>query len=265
MQIAFPTNIPPSDAANVYRVSINGYSFNVYSQSFLGLGGDDARKYVKAYNYSANNGGVDCYASTATSTNTQEKSGVQLYPINQVTGTYPYPSNTNLLTPWTSLSVNSLLLTLNAIYSASNCSNMYNTIEDQVTSLPRNNYGTFNDGTQVTIASFKTNIETSIAPFVGTDNFFYTSNDLRYSPSTGFIPSIFQANLDSYCTGVVANNVNAQNVCPNGNFMNSYLFGTSGLFTNSSATFAGVLNPANPAGDTVLTWTRGYLLLKYAN
>ena len=265
MQIAFPTNTPPSDAANVYRVSINGYSFNVYSQSFLGLGGDDARKYVKAYDYNTNNGGVACYASTATSTNTQEKSGIQLYPSNQVTVNYPFPSNTNLLTPWTTLAASSLLLTAPPNYTPSNCSNMYNTIEDQVTSLPRNNYGTFNDGGQVTIASFKTSIETSIAPFVGTDNFFYTSNDLGYSPSTSFDPSVFQANLQTYCTGSVADNVNAQNVCPNGNFMNSYLFGISGLFTNSSAIFAGVVNPANPAGDTVLTWTRGYLLLRYAN
>lgn len=83
MQIAFPTNTTPSDIANVYQVTINGYTYNVYSKTFLGLGGDDARKYVKAYNYDNNNGGVGCYAATATADNTKEKSGIQLYPSDQ--------------------------------------------------------------------------------------------------------------------------------------------------------------------------------------
>ena len=267
MQIAFPTNTPPNDAANVYPVAINGYSFNVYSKTFLGLGGDDARKYVKAYNYSANDGGTACYASTATSTNTQEKSGIQLYPSDQVTtGIYPFPTNTYEGIPWTTVPVSSLLLVGSSSYSAPTCSAMYDSIVNQVTSLPRNNYGTLSEGGQVTMASFKSNIESSTAPFVGTDNFFYTSKDVGYFPQTGFVPLTFQEALSTYCTGIVpvANNVNAQNVCPNGNFMNTYLFGTSGLFTSSSATFAGVLDPKNVAGDTVLTWTRGYLLLKYA-
>ena len=265
MQIAFPTNTPPSDPANVYPVTINGYSFNVYSKTFLGLGGDDARKYVKAYNYSANDGAAACDASTATSANTEEKSGVQLYPSDQVTGSYPFPSNTYEGTPWTTLSASSLLLVGSPNYSVPTCSSMYNTIVNQVTSLPRNNYGTFNQGDPVTMASFKVNIESSTAPFVGIDNFFYTSNDIGYSPSTGFDRTAFQTNLNNYCTGSVADNFNAQSVCPNGNFMNTYLFGTSGLFTDSTATFVGVLNPANLADETVLTWTRGYLLLRYAN
>lgn len=266
MQIAFPTHTTPSDAANVYPVLINGHSFNVYSKTFLGLGGDDARKYVKAFDYNANNGGAACDASTATPDNTQEKSGIQLYPRDQVTGSYPFPTNTYEGTPWTTLSINSLLLVGSPSYSVLTCSGMYNTIVNQVTSLSRNNYGTFNEGGQVTMDSFKANLQSSTAPFVGTDNFFYTSKDIDYSPSTGFDPTAFQQHLNHYCTGSsVAPTFNAQSVCPNGNFMNTYLFGTSGLFTSSTATFAGVLNPKNIAGDTVLTWTRGYLLLKYAN
>lgn len=268
MQIAFPTNTSPSDADNVYLVTINGYTFNVYSKTFLGLGGDDARKYVKAYGYSSNNGGIDCYASTATPSNTKEKSGIQLYPSDQVhlPEIYPFPANTGYLdTPWTLVSVNELLLVGWPTYNDITCSNMYNTIVNQVTSLNRNSYGTNNEGANATMSSFRDKLQSSNSPFVGIDNFFYTSDDLEYSPSTGFNPAIFQQNLQNYCTGSVATNFNAQSVCPNGNFMNTYLFGPSGLFTGSSATFAGVLNPANPAGDTVLTWARGYLLLKYAN
>lgn len=274
MQIAFPTNTPPSDAANVYRVTINGYTFNVYSKTFLGLGADDARKYVKAYNYSTNDGGVGCYAASATSNNTQEKSGIQLYPSNQVIfGSYPFPTNAAYLnTPWTTVPnipttgyVGSLLLTGSSVYDGNFCSSLYETTVNQVTSLERNSYGSFNEGAIATMASFKSNLQTSIAPFVGIDNFFYTAKDLDYAPQTGFDSAIFQLNLQNYCTGSVADRFNAQNVCPNGNFMNTYLFGVSGLFTGSSATFSGVLNPANAANETILTWTRGYLLLKYAN
>lgn len=266
MQIAFPTTTAPSDDANVYSVAINNHAFNVYSKTFLGLGGDDARKYVKAFNYNLNDGGVACYAATATQNNTEEKSGIQLYPSNQVTSNYPFPTNIAYLdTPWTNLPNTSLLLTTSPSYDGSVCSSMYNTINTQVTALARNNYGTFNQGATVNLASFKADLQTSNAPFIGTDNFFYTARELSYDVSTGFDPTIFQQNLYNYCTGSVADNVNAQNACPNGNFMNTYLFGPSGLFTNSTATFAGVLNPANAANETVLTWTRGYLLLKYAN
>lgn len=274
MQIAFPTNTSPSDAANVYRVLINGYSFNVYSKTFLGLGGDDARKYVKAYDYSNNNGGVGCYAASATANNTQEKSGIQLYPSDQVSsGAYPFPTNDGYSnTPWTTVPnipttgyVGSLLLVGSSTYDETTCSSMYDIIENQVTSLVRNSYGTYSEGAIATINSFRTVLESSIAPFLGTDNFFYTSHDIGYSPSAGFDPLIFQQKLYDYCTGTVGNNFNAQSVCPNGNFMNTWLFGSSGLFTGSSAHFTGVLNPANVEGDTVLTWTRGYLLLKYAN
>jgi hypothetical protein len=51
MQIAFPTTANASDAANIYNVNINGCNINVYSKTFLGLGGDDSRKYMRAYGY----------------------------------------------------------------------------------------------------------------------------------------------------------------------------------------------------------------------
>ena len=266
MQIAFPTGTTPSDAANVYPVSINGYTFNVYSKSFLGLGGDDARKYVKANNYSSNNGGVVCYAASATSYNTREASGIQLYPSNQVTGPYPFPSNVNYLgTPWLTVSVDSLLLSEASAYSSAACSLLYDSTVNQVTSLVRNNYGTFNEGEMATMSSFKTALQASNSPFVGIDYFFFTAAEVGYTPQTGFAPSVFQAHLQDYCTtGTVAPTPRKQNVCPNGNFMNTYLFGSSGLFTASNAIFAGVLDPEDSDDNTVLTWTKGYLLLKYA-
>lgn len=51
MQVSFPTREAANDAANVYNVSINGCSINVFSKTYLGLGGDDARKFMRAYGY----------------------------------------------------------------------------------------------------------------------------------------------------------------------------------------------------------------------
>ncbi len=53
MPVVFPvTNArTPSDSANIYNVNINGCSMNVYSKTYLGLGGDDVRKFMRALNY----------------------------------------------------------------------------------------------------------------------------------------------------------------------------------------------------------------------
>lgn len=263
MQIAFPTTQYPSDAANVYRVSINGRSFNVYSKTFLGLGGDDTRKYVKAFNYNQQDGATNCYATTATATNTKEGSGVQLYPSTQVTGTYPFPSNTVITNPWYTLSASGLTLSGSPAYNYTGCSAKYDTIISQVVSLPRNKYGTFEEGQIATVASFKAAVQKSTAPFVGLDNFYYSAADLQYTPTTGFVAAEFKSKLLTYCSGQVADKTFAQNVCPNGTYMYDFLFGSNGLFANSTATFAGV-QPTKENGDTVLTWTRGYLLQKYS-
>jgi hypothetical protein len=51
MQIAFPVSRAASAPANIYNVNINGCIINVYSKTYLGLGGDDARKFMRALNY----------------------------------------------------------------------------------------------------------------------------------------------------------------------------------------------------------------------
>ena len=57
-------------------------------------------------------------------------------------------------------------------------------------------------------------------------------------------------------------------VCPDAAYMNNFLWqfsGSDGLFTsNTGATFEGVV-PNSVKGQSVLSWTRGYLLQKYAN
>lgn len=277
MQVAFPTDMPPSDKDNVYSVAINGYSFNVFSKTFLGLGGDDVRKYVKAIGYTNNDGGKHCYAKTATTFNTAEKSGVQLYPSSQVIGisSFEYPFHANLgrtAAQWVQVPnvpanglEGSLLLKGKPVFNFNHCSNGYATVIDQVTSLDRNKYGTFQEGDRVTLNSFKEKLRSSRAPFIGIDKFFRAAHYLDYKPSDGFSSSLFLNKLEEYCTGKVEDERDLQNVCPNAVFMYTYLFGQTGLFTGSTAKFAGVLNPQNATGERVLSWTRGYLLLKYSN
>lgn len=264
MQIAFPTNTAPSDAANVYQVSINGKTFNVYSKTILGLGGDDARKYVRTYNYSNQNGGIDCFATGATVSSTTEDSGISLYPSTTLTPNI-YPGNTVTTAPWFTLSASALNLVGTPSFSLATCGDKYNTVINQVISLARNNNGTYNDGATASWSTLKGTLQTSTSHFVGIDNFYYTANDLNLAESTGFNPTIFINNLETKCASTIPENVLfKQAICANGTFMNSFLFSTSGLFNGSSANFAGVLAPKQN-GTTVLTWTRGYLLVKYAN
>jgi GDA1/CD39 (nucleoside phosphatase) family protein len=266
MQIAFPTNATPDDAANVYLVSINGKTFNVNSKSILGLGAGDARKYVRAFNYNANEGAPDCFSATATVLNTAEDSGIALYPSNETTGFYPFPANAAYMsTPWTMVSGFELNLVGAPSFDSTTCSAKYDTVINQVISLNRNSDGTFNEGVIATVSSLKSILQTSNSPFVGIGNFYDTANDLGVATSTNFDPSMFMSNLQDICTAPIAGPTLAQQgVCANGIFMNAFLFGSDGLFNSSSAIFDGVL-PSSESGNTVLSWERGYLLVKYAN
>ncbi len=265
-QIAFPTNTTPSERGNVYLVSINGKIFNVYSKTFLGLGGDDARKYVRAYNYNSQDGGLDCFATGATTSNTGEDSGIALYPSTTLTPNI-YPSNTVTTAPWFTLTASQLDLIGSANYSLTTCSDKYDIVISQVISLTRNNNGTYNEGESATWSSLKTTLQNSTGPFVGIDNFYYTADDLNLTESTGFNSTTFESNLVTKCsTSISGNALQQQKICANGTFMNSLLFGVNnGLFNTSTASFAGVLPSRESNGNTVLTWTRSYLLQKYAN
>lgn len=265
MQIAFPVNAAPNNESNVYRVSINGKTFNVYSKTLLGLGGDDARKYVRAYNYSNQNGGLDCFATGATVSNTTEDSGIALYPSTLLIPNI-FPANLVTTAPWFTLSAESLNLTGSASFNFDSCQNKYNTIESQVVSLARNDDGTFNEGDTATLQTLKTVLQSSTSSFIGIDNFYFTALDLGMAESTGFDPIAFKNALTTKCASEIkpGNKLLQQAICPNGTFMDSFLFGANGLFNGSTANFTGVLSPRQN-GTTVLTWTRGYLLLKYAN
>ena len=226
---------------------------------------DDARKYVRAYNYSNQNGGLDCFATGATVSNTTEDSGIALYPSTLLIPNI-FPANLVTTAPWFTLSAESLNLSGVPSFNLNSCSAKYNVVESQVVSLARNNNGTYNEGNTATVSSLKEVLQTSTSPFVGIDNFYYTASDLNLAESTGFNSVAFENSLTTKCASPIVPGIKLQQqaICPNGTFMDSFLFGTNGLFNGSTASFAGVLSPRQN-GTTVLTWTRGYLLLKYAN
>lgn len=288
MQVAFPTNSAPSDAANIYAVNINGKSFNVYSKTFLGLGGDDARKFMRSAGYSSGgtfsyDGGVQCFSPGAqgstdpNNTGTNEGSGIYLYYNTSLfpSSTSPVgnPSNNNSGSTWSPdiLSGDFPLTWTTQVgaWDAARCAARYNMITDSVIALPRNANGTLNDGSSTTYANLRTAIaSSSVNAFVGTDTFYYVAKDLGMDISTGFNPTAFAIQLNTTCSAPISGaDLFSLGVCPNGSYMNDFLFRPStGLFVgNGSKTFAGVVPNDDANGDTVLTWTRGYLLLKYAN
>ena len=266
MQIAFPSNLAANAESNVYSVTINGKTFNVYSKTILGLGGDDARKYVRAYHYSNQDGGLDCFATGATIASTTEDSGIALYPSTMLTPNI-FPANESTTAPWFTLTPAQLNFTGGSpSFESNTCSAKYSVVESQVVSLARNNNGTYNEGDTATLAALKGTLQNnSTRPFVGLDTFYYIAADLDLAESTNFNPTTFETALTTKCASpiVPGSKLQQQAICANGTFMDSFLFGANGLFKDSNASFAGVLS-SKQNGTTVLTWTRGYLLQKYA-
>lgn len=265
MQIAFPIGSLPNPTQNIYSVSINGRSFNVFSQTYLGLGNDDARKYMRVYNYQSQNGGLSCYASGATNLNTAEVSGIALYPTN---GLVPniFPNNLVTTAPWKTLDSSAGVFDFLGAptYSYADCGAKYDTIVGQVLSLARNNNGTENEGASVTWTALQTRMNQSLAPFVGISAFYWAAKDLGVATPENFNQTQFYANLINTCSQPILGL--GQNVCPSATFMDRFLFdGADALFgLGSGAEFSGVLAPKSSTGTTVLTWTRGYLLQKYS-
>ena len=287
MQIAFPTSsIPVGENNNVYAVTINGRSYNVFSKTYLGLGGDDARKFVRSYNYnntsspSSTYTGLDCFPTNASAAYTKEDSGVALFNASFFpTVTTPSSSNSTG-TIWTTVLSNTaspLVMSAPGNFNLSSCTTKYNDVTSSVMALPRNNYGTLGQsGLSATYADFIEKVGTSTSPFVGLDGFYYTANSLGLAPSSqlksNFTQAQFKDALDRTCpdsqTGPTGYTIRPMSICANATYMNNFLWRNSnsgGLFNSSTnATFEGVV-PSKIGNSTILTWTRGYLLLKYAN
>ena len=208
------------------------------------------------------NGGLDCFATGATVANTTEGSGIALF-FNSLM----YPSNTNTGTPWTFLLPTALNLTGSPSYNYTSCTNKYATIIDTVVAQDRNKNGTDSNGSKDSYAALRAAVATSTANFVGLDTFYYAAENLGLANPTGLTTTTFKNALETICNGTVSgSSLNTTGVCPNGTFMNNFLWRANGLFTNNgSASFVGVQPSNSVGGNPGLTWTRGYLLNTYSS
>ena len=295
MQVAFPTTtIPVGDANNVYPVSINGKTYNVFSKTYLGLGGDDTRKFVRAYGYSnaatAGYTGVDCFGSNASlGKGTEEDSGITLFNAPKLFPNSAAPAGTATGVSWPTILSTSgagtpLVLGATGRYNFETCAAKYNEVTQAVMALPRNNNGTRYEGSASSYSDLATKIAQSSVPFVGLDNFYYTTNDLELVTEGQIKTAITEAQVKTAIATICPDNGKGPaadsneptlrdfGVCPNAAYMYNFLWrdttGTGGLFDPSSkAKYDGVV-PSKIEVDgknvSVLTWSRGYLLLKYS-
>ena len=238
---------------------LNVFLASVLAASLVACGSGSSSSTASA---PGNNGGLDCFATGATVTNTIEGSGIALF-YNAIM----YPSNTNMGTPWTFLQPAALDLKGTPSYNYATCSAKYDTIINTVIAQDRNKNGTFSDGSNDSYAALRSAVARSTAPFVGLDTFYYAANDLGVGVSTGLSSAQFQAALSRKCSGTVSGvDIQATGVCANGTYMNNFLWRANGLFIdNVSADFVGVQPSNSVNGNPGLTWTRGYLLQKYSN
>lgn len=116
----------------------------------------------------------------------------------------------------------------------------------------------------------------SRASFVGIDGAHFA---LRFDPvwNVTLTPAGLRQALDTHCSGPSAwsamltklglagpdaSSKFQRNQCANSTYVNTMLFGNSGLFRNNGSAFARTVS-SEQNGATVLTWTRGYLLQRY--
>ncbi len=267
--------------STIRRIRI--YCIVLLSLILLACGGEGSG--ASENGYPASYTGIDCFGSNANASNTQEESGVALffasfYPsvvlpgkgnaVNAIWSTIV--SNLSGSTPATPL-----ILSATGDFNLESCSRKYGEITAHVMNLDRNNFGTDNQGTAASYDDLKTKIATSTADFVGLDGFYFAAQSLGMAPpnqiQSNFSQGQFFAALTSVCPdgghGPSGEKIRQLGGCANATYMNSFLWkeqGSGGLFSSSGSSgprFEGVVS--NDVGETAaLTWTRGYLLLKYA-
>ena len=224
-QISYPTSAAPSDSANIYRVSINGKTFNVFNRTYLGLGQDDARKAMRLET-PPNDGGVRCFPTDL---------AVASEAGDVIDGVAVKIAST-------------------AVFNYASCSASF----DAVVNAKFAQLG--NPG-----------VGSSSGSFVGIDGAYYALQywNLDAAPTR----SDFSAKIQDQCASAknftdIATVKYVQRQCASASYINALLYGGSGLFSATPDKFARTLQSkaVDAAGsvDTVLTWTRGYLMLKYA-
>ena len=233
-QISYLTNAAPDSSKNIYLVAIGGKKYSVFSKTYLGLGQDDARKAMRTVGYpGAYTGGVDCYPSGMTTSEDGGDFNVRVSPL--------------LVLPVVKLRSITGADSV-ARYDFIKCSSTFgNVIDAKLTKLGN------------------PEILNSSGSFYGIDGAYYAFEAFGLQ-DTVFSTTQLAAKTQAMCNSKINFDLSKsylQKQCPSATYINSLLYGPSGLFFNNPEKFSKVV-PTKVSGDTVLTWTRGYLMNKYA-
>ncbi len=226
MQVIYPTAKPVDPAKNIYAVTLNGRTFNVFSRTFLGLGQDDARKAMREQNPPAN-GGASCFP----------------------TGMEPSQDDGDVIGD------RLVTITRTAKFNGAACGNLYDGILAEL-------FATAGDP----------KVARSTGPFYGVSAVRYTLEGIGVPPDAPS-PKVLTTLIREKCApaGAVLNfdmaNRNDQRLCASATYMKALLYGPSGLFHKQPNLFVkAAADEEEKDGKvrTLVNWTRGYLLLKYA-
>jgi hypothetical protein len=226
MQVSYPTTKPVDATKNVYAITLNGKTFNVFSRTFLGLGQDDTRKEMRVANPPAN-GGASCLPTGLT-------------PAEDV-GDF----------------VNDKLvkITTTAKFNLAACGNTFAGILDTIFTRDGN-----------------PRVERSTGVFYGVSAVRFTLEGIGVPPDSP-TPKALTAVIREKCVppGAVKNfdltdRYDVQ-LCASATYQKALLYGPSGLFHKDPSRF--VKAAANEIVEngkkrTMVSWTRGYLLLKFS-
>lgn len=220
-QISYPTNLAPSSAQNIYRVSINGNTYSVFNRTYLGMGSTDARKNMRGSTASPNTSSNQCFPVGLTVDDGDSGYADMISP-----GAYNFAACTGFYTPYISLTI---------------------------ASTP--------GGDPM--------VSNSTGNFVGTGGAYYATDYWNLNNT----PNLLQSTATTQCANVanfpgINNDDNTQTQCSNATYINALIYNANvGLFKNNPGLFQGTVSLKSGSGsstDTFISWTKGFLMTKYA-
>ncbi len=226
MQVSYPTTKPVDAAKNVYAITLNGKTFNVFSRTFLGLGQDDTRREMRVANPPAN-GGASCFPTGLTP--------------EQDVGDF--------------VDGELVKITTTAKFNLAACGNTFAGILDTIFARDGN-----------------PRVGRSTGVFYGVSAVRFTMEGIGVPPDSPS-PKALNTAIREKCAppGAVANfdlaNRYDVQLCASATYQKALLYGPSGLFHKDPRRF--VKAAANEIVEngkkrTMVSWTRGYLLLKFS-
>lgn len=235
VQVTYPTHITPQAGNHVYPVTVGGKIFFVFSKTYLGLGQNDARKAMRIAGYpGAYTGGTDCFPTGMTSAEDSGDVNISVSP--------------QTILPMVRLRTISGEDTT-AAYRFQACSNIFdNIIQNKLSAL----------GDPA--------IENSSALFYGINGAFYAYETfgLHERPLS---EQLLSSKTQEMCADKSHFDLSkgfSRHQCASATYIHALLYGPSGIFSKAPHAFTQVV-PTRSSDETVLSWTRGYLLNKHGH